>query len=58
LSALRKIGWTGYSRKTVAAVVLCLAMMDCVPDKYWPVWARPGNENIFSKIKIFGEEMV
>jgi len=58
LSALRKLGWTGYSRKTVAAAVLCVAMMDCVPDKYWPVWARPGNDNIISRIKIFGERNV
>ena len=58
LSALRKLGWTGYSRKKVAAVILCLAMMDCVPDKFWPVWARPGNDNIISRIKIFGERNV
>jgi hypothetical protein len=58
LSALRKLGWTGYSRKTVAAAVLCVAMMDCIPDKYWPVWARPGNENIISRIKVFGERNV
>ena len=58
LSALRKIGWTGYSRKTVAAVALCLVMMDGVPDKFWPVWARSGNDNIISRIKIFGERNV
>jgi Gene product 88 len=58
LSALRKLGWHGYGKKTVTVIALCLAMMDCVPDKFWPVWARPGNENIFSKIKIFGEELV
>jgi hypothetical protein len=58
LSALRKIGWTGYSRKTALAVALCLAMMDSIPDKYWPVWARVGNDNIISRVKVFGERAV
>jgi hypothetical protein len=58
LSALRKIGWTGYGRKTVMAVVLCLSMLDAVPDEYWPVWCRPGNENIFSRLITDGEDCV
>ena len=30
-------------------------ILDGVRAPYWPVWARPGNENIISRIKVFGE---
>jgi hypothetical protein len=40
------------------SLLLVTAMMDSIPDKYWPVWARVGNDNIISRIKIFGERNV
>jgi len=40
------------------SLLLVIVMMDGIPDKYWPVWARGGNDNIISRIKIFGERNV
>ena len=40
------------------SLLLVIVMMDGIPDKYWPVWARVGNDNIISRIKIFGERHV
>ena len=31
---------------------------DSMPDWAWPVWGRAGLENIFSRVKIFGEYIV
>lgn len=58
LSALRKLGITGYGKKAALAVVLLTTVFDGVRNDLWPVWYRTGNENIFSKIKIFGERFV
>lgn len=58
LSALRKIGWTGYSRKTALAVALAVVGCWLVPDKYWSPWMREGMENIFPKLKYFGQGVV
>jgi hypothetical protein len=44
LSALRKIGWTGYSRKVAVALMIANLSIDAVPYEFWPVWSRPGNE--------------
>jgi len=33
-----------------------LSQMDGVRTKLWPVWARPGNDNVLSRIKYFGEK--
>lgn len=30
-------------------------ILDGVRAPYWPVWARQGNDNIISRIKVFGE---
>jgi len=30
-------------------------LFDGVPLLHWPVWARPGNDNIISRVKIFGQ---
>ena len=35
-----------------------IPLMDGIPMGFWPVWARSGNENIFSKVKILGERFV
>jgi hypothetical protein len=58
LSALRKLGWTGYSRKTALAVALAVVGCWLVPDKYWSPWVREGMENIFPKLKYFGQGVV
>lgn len=58
LSALRKIGWTGYSKKTAKAVALAVIGFSLVPDRYWSPWVREGMENIFPKLKYFGEGVV
>jgi len=29
--------------------------MDGIRTELWPVWARPGNDNVISRIKYFGE---
>lgn len=29
--------------------------MDGIRTELWPVWARPGNDNVLSRIKYFGE---
>jgi hypothetical protein len=44
LSALRKIGWTGYSRKVALALLIGSLCIDAVPLEFWPVWSREGNE--------------
>jgi len=31
---------------------------ELMPDWAWPVWGRGGFENIISRIKIFGENIV
>ena len=31
---------------------------ELMPDWAWPVWGRAGLENIFSRVKIFGEDIV
>jgi len=31
---------------------------DSMPNWAWPVWGRGGLENIFSRVKIFGENIV
>jgi hypothetical protein len=31
---------------------------ELMPDWAWPVWGRGGFENIISRIKIFGENVV
>jgi hypothetical protein len=31
---------------------------ELMPDWAWPVWGRAGLENIFSRVKIFGENIV
>jgi len=31
---------------------------DSMPDWAWPVWGRAGLENIFSRVKIFGQDIV
>ena len=31
---------------------------DSMPNWAWPVWGRGGFENIISRIKIFGENIV
>jgi len=30
-------------------------ILDGVRAPFWPVWARQGNDNIISRIKVFGE---
>ena len=30
---------------------------DSMPNWAWPVWGRAGLENIFSRVKIFGEDI-
>jgi hypothetical protein len=30
-------------------------LFDGIRAPFWPVWARPGNDNIISRIKVFGE---
>ena len=30
-------------------------LLDGIRAPFWPVWARPGNDNIISRIKVFGE---
>ena len=30
-------------------------ILDGVRAPFWPVWARSGNDNIISRIKVFGE---
>ena len=45
-------------KTSTLSLLMVIVMMDCIPDKYWPVWARPGNDNIISRIKIFGERHV
>lgn len=32
------------------------AQVEGIRTNLWPVWARPGNDNILSRIKYFGEE--
>ena len=29
--------------------------MDGIRTELWPVWARPGNDNVISRVKYFGE---
>jgi hypothetical protein len=58
LSALRKLGWTGYSRKAKIAVAMLFLSFSLVPDKYWSPWVREGMENIFPKLKYFGQGIV
>ena len=31
---------------------------DSMPNWAWPVWGRAGLENIFSRVQIFGENIV
>ncbi len=31
---------------------------ELMPDWAWPVWGRGGLENIFSRVKIFGQDIV
>ena len=31
---------------------------ELMPDWAWPVWGRAGLENIFSRVKIFGQDIV
>lgn len=45
-------------KASILAMLLGIAMIDSVPEEFWPVWARGGNSNIFSKIIINGEGMV
>ena len=33
-----------------------LTQLDGIRTNFWPVWARPGNDNIISRIKYFGQE--
>ena len=58
LSALRKLGWHGYSRKVAVSVVLIGLGFSLVPDKYWSPWVREGMENLFPKLKYFGQGVV
>jgi hypothetical protein len=50
--------------KRMALVVLIAGSIfgghsfDCLPEWAWPVWSRSGLENIFSKVRIFGENIV
>ena len=50
--------------KRVALVVLIAGSInggtwfEGLPEWAWPVWGRAGFENIFSKVKIFGENHV
>lgn len=30
-------------------------LLDGIRAPCWPVWARPGNDNIISRVKVFGE---
>lgn len=30
---------------------------ESMPEWTWPVWGRAGFENIFSKLKVFGEDI-
>jgi hypothetical protein len=30
---------------------------ELMPDWAWPVWGRAGLENIFSRVKIFGQDI-
>jgi len=31
---------------------------ESMPEWTWPVWGRAGFENIFSRVKTFGEDIV
>ena len=48
----------------ILMLVVALALFEQVvvwelmPDWAWPVWGRAGLENIFSRVKIFGENIV
>jgi hypothetical protein len=37
--------------------LLATACIEGIPMEYWPVWGRPGNDNIISRIKYFGEDL-
>ena len=47
----------------ILMLVVALALFEQVvvwelmPDWAWPVWGRAGLENIFSRVKIFGEDI-
>ena len=56
LSALRKLGKTGYGKKLAVAMMICFACIEGIPMKMWPVWGRPGNQNIISRAKYWGEK--
>jgi hypothetical protein len=30
-------------------------LLDGIRAPFWPVWARQGNDNIISRIRVFGE---
>lgn len=56
LSALRKLGKTGYGKKMALAILLWSGGMEGIRYQYWPVWARPYNENILSRPAHWGED--
>lgn len=56
LSVLRKLGITGYGKKMALAILLWSGGMEGVRYQYWPVWARPYNENILSRPAHWGED--
>jgi hypothetical protein len=57
LSALRKLGKTGYGKKLALAALVWAGGMDGIRYQYWPVWARPYNENILSRVIWFDGDM-
>ena len=48
----------------ILLLVVALALFEprvvweLMPDWVWPVWGRAGLENIFSRVKIFGQDIV
>ena len=48
----------------ILLLVVALALFEqgvvweLMPNWAWPVWGRAGLENIFSRVKIFGEDIV
>lgn len=59
LSALRKLGKTGYGKKlALVALIMWSGGMGGVRYRFWPVWSRPYNENIISRIIWFQGDTV